>query len=328
MRWRAVATLVLTLFSAEVSAQFYNYYNIFAAVPNTWTMVPGTQTGAVTRILALNQNPYPFCFSYAASALFDQQRCMHNNKNCAQEPRTSALAATSAGQELPGLIDITKGGIGSYSVRHLVETGFVFDASCSYHIKETVYPEHLQFTQTNWLKHKDYNSYLERYYRAQFTKAVVNIQPNIATEKIIELLNNKQEPKQLISELLLQPSCFSPIYRDDSWQIHTKVITGAPKADQVFKLINQQLKQNRAVFTGICTGQTGFKDNKCEGSLHAVVVIASAKFKSQHTTDTRTAYWIVNTWGEAWQTQNSDGWIFAESFVDRVTGEIIWLSKK
>lgn len=325
-------------FFTSIQAQFLN---LFVPVPNTWNMIANTQLGATTRILALDQNPYPFCFSYAASALFDQQRCMYNNKNCSKEPRTSALAATSAGQELFGLIDITKGGIGSYSVKHLIETGFVFDASCNYNIHDPKLPEYqtllaqqinaptiLTYAQTNWLKYKDYTPYLEYFYRKQFTNTVKSIQPKITEEKILVLLNQLQDSKQLVSDLLLQPSCFSPIYRDNTWQIHTKTILGAPKPEQVFNIINQQLTQNRPIFTGICTGPDGFKEGKCLNSLHAVIVIATAKFKSQYTNDIRTAYWIVNTWGETWQTQNSDGWIFAESFVERVTGEIIWLSKK
>jgi hypothetical protein len=53
-----------------------------------------------------------------------------------------------------------------------------------------------------------------------------------------------------------------------------------------------------------------------------------AKATHRGTGDQRTAYWIVNSWGETWQEKNTDGWIFADSFLESVFAEIIWLDQK
>jgi hypothetical protein len=39
-------------------------------------------------------------------------------------------------------------------------------------------------------------------------------------------------------------------------------------------------------------------------------------------------YWVVNSWGETWQKENADGWIFADSLLESLIGEIVWLEFK
>jgi hypothetical protein len=336
-RWKVVAVAsIIALTSLKAFAQSHGP---FIPVDNGWTISERSRVGAISRIRALDQNPYPFCFSYAATSLFDQHRCMASGRDCSKQLRSSSLAAVSEGQQLPpNEIDITKGGVGSRSLRQLTEKGFVSDSVCNYNISDPTNPEYqnnlsqqlhastsLISFREGWLKYQAYTPYLERFYRTHFTTFARKISPSITDEDVLKILKMQQSDTQLLGTLLLTPACFENIKIEENYNIKTLIIESEAQSKQAFETINKLLSKNIPVFSGVCVGNVS--NGKCSTTLHAIVIIARSHAYSKLTGDKRTVYWIVNSWGESWQEKNFDGWVFGETLVERLIGEILWLEK-
>jgi hypothetical protein len=265
---------------------------------------------------------------------------MLTGKDCGTQIRSSSLAVTNAGQNLPqGEIDITRGGVGSKSLQQLLTSGYVPDNVCNYNIHDPNGQDYqteitnqlsasgsLKFFREGWQKYQEYTPYLERFYRTQFKNSVKKIAPHITEQEILTLLKKQNTDTELLGSLLLKPACFKNARVKDNYTIKTQIVDTSADRRLAFQNINSLLEKNIPVFSGVCNGS--ILNEKCEGGLHAVVVIAKATAYSTLTGDRRMVLWIVNTWGETWQQKNSDGWIFAEQFVERITGEVLWLKTK
>lgn len=312
----------------------------FVPVDDKWVISNKTIVGAKSRVESRDQHPYPFCFSYAAAILFDQHRCMAQGKDCATQPRSSALAITSAGQSLSaGEINPSNGGVGSYSLKSLVENGNVLDSVCNYNIHDPSNPQYqtnlsTQLSSTSallsyqkfWKKYRDYTPYLERYYRNQFLIAVRQINPNISEVETLDILKNSQTNNQLVGSVLLRPACFKNEKISNEYTIKTLIVESEKQVRSTFEIINKHLDRNIPIFVGLCNGS--ITNGVCSAAMHAAVIIARGYAYSKITGDKRTVYWIVNTWGEHWQEKNADGWVFADNLLASIQGELVWLEDK
>lgn len=320
---KILLSLVLTILTNVVTAQ-----QVMVPVTTDWKIDPKTRVGATTRITATQQNPFPFCFSTAAAMLYDQHRCMQENKLCSTIQQTSFLAVTASGQRLDstGEIDVLLGGAPVLSLLELIKLknppSF---ANCNYN---QIDPKNtnIQYKLSSlngirelWLKYKDYTPYLERYYRREYKNVLREIRPSITDEETNVILNLYLSSGEIAAQLLLNKQCFSDTVKDPKYTIKY-VSPNDPKA--ALAAIDKILSTKRPVLISFC-----YTDN-CKTDMHSLILISRAKFINEITNDTRTAYWLVNSWGEEWQKQNHDGWVFAEHLLTKITGALLWLETK
>lgn len=333
---------MLVLFTALFVARDTHSQNTFQALksldPQYWTVDNTTRIGYTTRIKATQQNPYPFCFSTGAAMLYDQHRCQHEKKNCSKVNATSFLSVTPAGQKLPqNRLDVDAGGNAVLSLKYLLEVGYTEHKRCNYNHLDSNDPEFnkkaIQMLhsynmaknyETAWNNHKDYAPYLERFYRMQWNNTLRIINPDLTDEATQDLLGRTENKQHLMAKVLMSDDCTKNLKRETRYKIRFKTNHDIEKDHE---LIESLLRQNKPVLINFCVqGKTG---DVCIGNnKHAAIIVASAKATHRGTGDQRTAYWIVNSWGEPWQEKNNDGWIFADSFLESVFAELVWLDQK
>lgn len=329
MRKAVIATL-LVLLPALVSAQYA--HPSFRPVQGLWTL-SRVKIGALTRIKAPQQNPYPFCFSTAAVNLYDQQQCNLNKTHCSTQ--TSFLAVTPAGQKLAQELEPRLGGSPYLSLQYLLDTGRVDYHQCNYAVleqNEQQWPQfiyaasQLNLQKGNWQKYQKRTPYLERYFRRQYTQQAKLLNPQITQLQVLELLQNSYSEKQLMHKLLFQSSCFNT-KPAQNYEIKQVVVADQKNIKLAHTTIQNLLQENKPVLVNICTHQQYPKPCAAD-KQHSVVIAAKSTAKHQITRDTRTVYWIINSWGEKWQQDYADGWVFGDSLLESIIGEIIWLEFK
>lgn len=342
MRWIKILFLITALILALIMAQDthsqYVHHSLRAVDINYWDIDITTRTGYSTRIKATEQNPYPFCFSAGATMLFDQHRCQYDKKNCNKITNSSFLSATPAGQKLPvSRIDVDVGGNAVASLSYLLETGYTEHKNCNYnHLDSYAKDFNSQAVQViqqynmsknfeqQWKRHKDYAPYLERFYRSQWNKTLQRINPNLTDEQTQNLLGRTDNKQEFMASVLLNENCVKNLRKENRFKIVFKPFEDIQKSADTINLL---LRNNKPVLVNFCVNAK--TNNECIGNnKHAAVIVASAKATHRGTGDERTIYWIVNSWSETWQEKNSDGWIFADSFLESIFAELVWLDKK
>lgn len=324
-----------------ISALLYGWISFAAAQPSSilspkddnWVINERTRIGATERVKAQSQDPYPFCFSAAAALLWDQHRCTYDKKNCSAAPQTSLLAITPAGQKLPdNEVNVNEGGIAFLSLKRLIEKGYVTTDKCGF--QSNITPDYLQGTEhtitmsaMKWAAHNEYAPYLARAYRKMFSNEVKKVNSSLSNEKIDEILVSNLTGTRLFGELLLTESCFKDLQVDDRFTAKLKRIDNEPRDPKAaFDFINQLLAKKNPVLIALCLNEVD-RHKQCH-NRHTAIIVAQAKAKHKVTGDTKTFYWVVNTWGEQWQSKNSDGWVAADRLIDNLLREVIWLEAK
>jgi hypothetical protein len=332
----AILTILLCLIMARDTRSQYIHNSLRSVDQKYWVLDTTNKVGYSTRIKATQQNPYPFCFSTGAAMLFDQQRCQTGKKDCNGVTPTSFLNATPAGQQLTKTLNTDAGGNAVLSLKHLTEMGYVEHKDCNYNHLDSANPNFNQQAvemlqqydvarraEMMWNTHKNYAPYLERLYRSQWNKALQKINPRLTDTQTQELLGRTTTKTELMSQVLLS-TCTKPLRKDNKLKVSYK--TNSLPEDN-FALIESLLRKNKAVLVNFCVNAK--VADECVGNnKHAAVIVAQTKVTHRGTGDERTAYWVVNSWGETWQEKNTDGWIFADSFLESIFAEIIWLDQK
>jgi hypothetical protein len=314
----------------------YAHPSLRAVDNKYWKIDVINKIGYNTRVKAVQQNPYPFCFSAGAVLLFDQQRCQISKKDCNLITPTSFLNATPAGQHLTKTVNIDVGGNAVASLHYLTETGYTEHKHCNYnHLDSTSSSFNQQAiemlqqydaarrAEMSWNNHKNYAPYLERLYRSQWNKALQKINPKLTDAQTQLLLGRTTTKSELMSQVLLS-TCTKPLRKENRFKVAYKT-NALPQEN--YQLIESLLRKNNAVLVNFCVNAK--TNDECVGNnKHAAVIVAQTKARHHGTSDERTVYWIVNTWSETWQEKNTDGWIFADSFLESIFAEIIWLDQK
>jgi hypothetical protein len=304
-------TLILILLCSPAAAQVqYQKYTALQPLGAMWELQTKTRVGASSRVPATVQFPYPFCFSTAAAMLWDQHRCQMDKQSCGEVKPTSFLAATAAGQNLPqDELNTRDGGSPVLALKHLI-TGFVPHASCNYaqlyatpetRSQATVNRNSgIYFTaqqqQLAWRRYQQRAPYLERFYRREYTQQLKQLNPELSTSTVDQLLQETQSETKLFNRVLLTTSCFANIQRDTRFQVATLAVPTNPEilVQQSFALIRNLLQQNKPVLVQACL--SGKSAQQCEQpNKHAFVVVAQATARHRYTGDTRQAYWVVNS---------------------------------
>jgi hypothetical protein len=332
---------VLLVFPLIVQAQ---QTPTLVSIGSAWEIVESTRIGSTSRIVAQSQNPYPFCFSYAAAALFDQTRCIADKlSDCQLQPRSSSLAITPAGQRLPMTdIKVDSGGVTRLSLNDIVHNGYVPQALCNTDFgmesdldlnqRMTSGRGSIFLTYEKWHTYKDWTPYLTRFYRHYFLQHATGINPLLSTEDAESLLVGDQilSKEQLFGKILLRESCHRRI-RDDRFKIKSVFVGEAENFDPAltYASIQKNLEQNRPVSVDFCMFGTAKNYGRCvSDARHAAIIVAQAQARHKATGDLRTVYWLVNTWSEKWQKANNDGWVFADKLLNGIYGKILWLELK
>ena len=93
--------------------------------------------------------------------------------------------------------------------------------------------------------------------------------------------------------------------------------------------IEEILETDRPIQIGrICTG--GLLKNECKG-IHTLVISGYKTICAKEQPELcRKLYKVQNTWGQAWQDQNNDGWVDAENLLKNINpplnfGLLSWL---
>lgn len=307
------------------------------SIGDSWLIDKKSQIGYQTRIhVTRGQDPFPYCFSAAAALLWDQHRCQYDRRNCSAQERTSFLAITSAGQQMPNsILNHAQGGAALFSLSRIIEQGGAAPHNvCNYEAIEnhrTPYGHlvtNMYQTAKQWQKYKDYAPYMERFYRRSFRKITVKLNPRLSTDELDAILTNSgiKSIDQLFAEVIVNENCFTNNFiPDNRFEIKRIRMGDVFNSKLTFDTIDQLLKKNIPVLITFCANP----EAKIPSCLkHAAVVVARATAINQVTGDRRSAYWIINTWGEEWQTAYNDGWVFAENFINSAFGEIIWLEAR
>jgi len=302
-----------------------------------WQIIEISRAGSRTRINAgVGQDPFPFCAAAAATLLWDQHRCMTDHRDCTLQPRTSFLAVTSASQSLPtNKINPNEGGAPLLSLSRIVESGGgVAHNVCNYDaIEQRRQPfvpivNNMMMYAAQWKKYRNYSPYLERFHRRNFLKLAHRINPLRTAEELEEILFKSENMKmdEVFALIALMPKCFDQDFiPDNRFKIINVRVGDEFDRRTSFDTIKKSLEKNRPVLVNFCLNP----DAKVKGChRHSAVIVAQAQVQNKITGDIRLAYWLVNTWGEDWQSAHSDGWFFAENFITGVYGEVSWLESR
>lgn len=335
-----IVGLLLSGFSySQIPIQPYTQLSSLRVVSekDSWVIDEKSHIGYRTRVnVTRGQDPFPFCFSVAAVLLWDQHRCQYDKKDCSAQERTSFLAVSSAGQQLPNsMLNHAQGGASFFSLSRIIDQGGAAPHSvCNYEaIENHRTPYGLFVSQTyqfikQWERYKDYTPYLERLNRRAFKKVATKLNPKLTKNDLDRILDNsgKKTVDEIFSELMVNENCFTNNFiPDNRFKIERVKMGEVFNSRLTFETIDRLLNRNIPVMITFCANPEA-KISSC--LRHAAVVIARATAVNQITQDRRTAYWVINTWGEDWQTTHNDGWVFAENFINSAFGEIVWLEPR
>lgn len=306
------------------------------SLSSSWAIDPKSKVGATARIPATNQNPFPYCFATAAAMLYDQNQCIIAGKKSCDNSPTSFLAIAAAGQKDigQGKLSPLVGGSPIKSLEYLLTTGKVLESDCGY-TNISILQDVGLYKLTHELKllHDARNKYwprapyLSNYYRYQFKNVVQEINHTIDETAIDQMLTQPFELEKITAQVLLNPKCFTPKKSSRQFQlkfttVDLKNLTAAQQ--QIHKL----LKQKKPIIVNFCPRLNNHTHCNQDQPLHSLVIIAQAKAVHKITKDSRTVYWVVNSWGESWQEKNTDGWVYADPLLEALVGEIVWLEVK
>lgn len=335
----------LLLISALVTTHVYAQSSLtLVPIGDSWKIDQSTVVGASSRVKTYNQDPYPFCFSVAASLLWDQQRCMADSRDCNDHARTNFISITPRGQQLPmSQINVFGGGSPLLSLQELVNNGgAALHTECNLkqdalsdldenvaRSKRSEIAGALNIVKHNyqqWRKYKDYTPYLERWHAREFIRSARIIDPSLTDQMARSLLEKEQHQNELFASLLLDETCQQPSKKDTRFGLRYVKLTAEIDTKRKFDIINAQLDARTPVMISFCL-YSNQKEANCVRK-HAMVIIAKAQAVHNITTDRKTVYWVINTWGEEWQRKNNDGWVSVENLIDSVFGEIVWLEHR
>lgn len=310
------------------------FFSIASAEPfvavntNTWHISKTLQVGAKIRIKSIDQDPFPFCFSFSAANLLDQHLCQLNNLDCRQQPRTSGLAATHAGQKLAkNNLDVFTGGFGSLSLQYLLDHGTVPHDSCNYNYFNTrqQWAEQLNASRgvrAVWRKyHSDNPDKLAHI--SDFAAWARKVNPQITYNTIKQSINYKPLTR-VFGGLLVTDACYNTKPVTSSLKMQRYLASNSLLAINLDHTIKALLQENKPVYVSVCLDAA----HVCQ-DRHVVIILAeSIAFNGEKPLDTKPVYWVLNTWGESWQQEYSDGWILKHNLLNNIRGELLWLDHK
>lgn len=322
---RKIIVILFFLFST-VQAQEQTSSSLFK-VDSSWIVDPKTRLGSETRIAATQQNPFPYCFSTAAAMLYDQTNC--NMAGKCDKP-TSFLAITQAGQNLENTEELNpqEGGSPLKSITSLLTGRIIDHDKCNYDVMLTrsglyrlIYDAKSYYD--NYHKYKQRAAYLSNYYRYLLKELLETINPRSTLDLVDNILQKEKFDLNYVTfKTLLNPECFDKNVNANKYSVKLTKIDSKNIKPAILQIENL-LRKKKPIIVSFCPTLT--HSGKCADSLHSLVIIAQARIQHRITGDRRTAYWLVNSWGEDWQQKNSDGWVYADRLLESLVGELIWL---
>lgn len=293
-----------------------------------WQIDQSSLIGHTSRVkLYGGQDPFPFCAAVAASILHDQHECMTAGKDCQQQPRTSALSLVDASQGTINKINFDNGGNTILALNKLVKNnGAASHSLCNYdNIKEPRNPKGIDFVRIYGIysghrQTRNYEGYLQRYYRDEFFWEVKNLGIERTGLDFI-LTQNYNSTHDLFSAVLINNNCNKiDIISSNRYTVRN---IDNPNQDVAlsYSTIKDLLSKRTPVGVNLCLNvDVGI--NNC--SRHSLVIIAEAQAKNLITGDQRRVFRIANTWSEAWHRDNTDGWVFSDQLMLGIYS-IFWL---
>lgn len=320
-----------------ISGRYNEYPNLEPINKNTWLLLEHTRIGSSSRITMPmgGQDPFPFCFSTAAANLWDQQRCQYDNLECRVQPRTSFLSVTSVGQSVEGnKIYINKGGIPIVSLNKIVSQGGAppheecnYDYISDYKKSQDSKLYSIRANLAEWRKYENYTPYMVRMYKSFIADTAISLNSSVTKEQIFDVLakNTAITEAELFSLILTNPNCFKPpVKPDNRFVIHLKDFGLETSPLAIGELVEQKLKSNTPVLLNMCLYPVTNGIKNCN-HRHTTVIIAQAQAINKATKEFKTFYWLVNTWGDSWASENSDGWVDANKLLSGAYGHFVWL---
>lgn len=325
---RSLILCILILFSKQAFASWPIWSQLQDASNKLGWQVDQKILGYSTIVpLYTGQDPFPFCAAHAASILYDQHECMSSGKNCSLQPRTSALSLVAATQRSSGIIDWEKGGNPLPAIDQIISNkGAASHKNCNYNsfreLKKAKGPDFSRIfgIYSTYVAYRDWGGYLKRYHRDEFIWEIENM--GLSNQFLEQILaNNYNSPNDLFTDILLKKECKSiDLYSSKQYK-RNSIENNNQDIAISFKTIQNLLKSKTPVGINFCLNISAGLE-KC--SKHSLVIVAESTAKNKITGDTRKVYRIANTWGEDWQKDHSDGWVFADQLLLGVY-QIYWL---
>ncbi len=326
-----ITVIILTILAVSSTSACGNNYpqwpQLQHANPELGWVVSDKIRGHTSRVnLYTGQDPYPFCAAQSASILHDQHECQTQNKDCTKQTRTAAVTLVSAGQSSTN-IKWSDGGNTLLSLGKLLrDGGGAAHTECNYdniiqkRENKDAQINQLFTTYQQFLSTRGYAGYMHRYYRDEFT--LISRRLGGTGPHISQLLNNHySNPSELYNDVIMSPDCYKISVVSSRKYTARSVLTGSFDVGTAHKLIGDSLSLNRPVSVNLCLNvHLGMQ--KC--SKHSLVIYAESFARNSVTGDVRKVYKVANTWGEQWQRDHNDGWVFADLLLMGIY-EIIWL---
>lgn len=113
---------------------------------------------------------------------------------------------------------------------------------------------------------------------------------------------------------LFVKDCKKKVQIGDFKQSHWPLLGETRTYDSFIAKLIGLFKKNTPVLAGICLNQKGVDSVQCK-SGHSLTITGYRKICSKGA-DCTEYLKVLNTWGEAWQKQNSDGWMDAKTLCE------------
>ena len=315
-------------------------------IPPAYSVVEGTELLVQNMPRVRNQGAMGICYAFTVQALIDHARCtIQKIENCSTAEPLSPLDISRFSLELGPDVDQTDrfnyeglkpdaGGALAFTLLNTLKTGSIILDKCAPYENMLINSD--SFEQV-LLAHQQFLKEINTLYKSvrKGEKSIPEAAQTLDADSRILATHSdikdalEQETYDLFLDRLLIPSkCWE--YKNasslpgsldiDIWpkeDSNIKTLSGPQKYEHGLALIKDLLKKNTPVGVAYC-GEPSLKAKSmksCGNFGHTVVITGYRRTCSAK--ECRDSFKVHNSWGEAWQRDNDDGWINARTLLDR-----------
>lgn len=304
--------------------------------------------------LYFTQDPLPFCFSVTANIMLDKKMCDLNPSLCGK--RSSFLESSVLGVEEGNKYQTKsfewgvkppnvamEGGNYDTVIAAVKKRGYlVTNDSCNYnHITDNLSwltspafqlkVNKLKEHHTIYHKYKGYSRYYADHAHNQFKYILEEIK--IKQSDAVQLIEER-DFQQVLNKMVFNPNCSLPQkyeipknFKLKNWDVSNKVKDINKRHSLYKEKIISLLKENHLVGISFCLKDkiASLEKDVCN-YRHSLVISGYAELidKSDPSKTKKTAYYVVNSWGEVWQ-QKTGGLVWADNLHEYMYGSLSWI---
>lgn len=336
----------------------------FIPISGNFTLSEKTEVSNMPRVRS--QDGLGICYAMAASTLFDFEYCRRKkNADCKNAPdnkKVSPLSLAALAEDPQKLREkvmsgnknaltyteqISIGGSVSTAIFNVLNnTEAISTEQCAsldliFNIKTTselAQIENVQKLNEKFSAIKNKNIDCVDCIADEINKMF----PFMGSKEQIKLAFGEVDFEHFLYKLAIPPKCtqdenlllFSKLVADLFQYPNTNELKNITRLEDKRKLFKDKIKSILASGRPLAIAEACVEDDKspldqspCK-QPHSVVVSGFAKACDSRGKNCKDVIKIQNSWGEKWQSENSDGWLLADDFLDRtryVDGSLNWL---